>query len=205
MEHIAVSIVSWLAGVLLGQYGRDLGLILTGWFNRDIPSLHGQWLAYGIRTANVGFSGFTDLGNYLSADDGPEVWAEKAGFRERVTVTQIGRLVFGEISSMDAARVYKFRGRIVRNAVIATFHLVGRTRPAGSGSFQLIANPEDQALIGKSVWHDNEEDKILSADYGWFRSDHRWEIQRAIAIKGEHYAQFSKKIGIPRSSNPGNR
>jgi hypothetical protein len=166
MEHIAVSVVSWLFGVLLGQYGRDIGLILTGWYNSDIPKLTGRWLSYGARTP-----------------ESKSVIYEE--FREHVTLTQVGRLIFGEISPMDASRVYRFRGRIVRNGVIATFHLVGRGQAAGTGSFQFIAGPEDQVLIGKSVWQDHRDNEIASADYVWLRSqDDEWRPRITETIKG---------------------
>jgi hypothetical protein len=158
MEHVAVSIVSWLAGAVLGHYGRDVALIITGWFNSDIPKLNGRWLARGI--------------------------SDEAEFREHVTVTQIGRLIFGEIASVDGNHVYKFRGRIVRHSVIATFYLVGHDRPTGTGSFQLVAAAADQELVGKSLWHDHKADQIVSADYHWIRSlDDEWVPRKLLSIK----------------------
>jgi hypothetical protein len=169
MEHIAISIVSWLVGVLLGQYGRDIVLILTGWLNRDIPNLHGKWLALGI--------------------------SEDRQFSENIVVTQIGRLIFGEIRSNESNHVYKFRGRIVRNAIFGNFYLVGHRRATGIGAFQLISDAEDRELIGKSLWHDSRDDNIVTTDYVWFRSESEgWIKWGGVALEGRLSDRAREKL-----------
>lgn len=143
-------LVSFLLGVLTELAAKPVFYGVGGWLMMlfsDVPRISGAW-----RTT------------YEEPASGT---AGTATVAENLELHQFGRLIWGKGTISDAAgtRKFRYRGRIIRNALLAEYSGVSRNVSVGSGAMQVKINDRGDTLTGWCFWHDKDSERIEASRY----------------------------------------
>lgn len=154
MDNLIHYFISVAGGITVGVLGKIAWPLISGVIRAvfsNLPEIGGQWTAT-----------FTEP---------TETRGQLEGMSETVTLHQLGNVVWGEGNIADTRnRVFKYRGRIVRQTLLGSYRRKGSRKPSGTGTFQLGIRGNDRSMEGWCIWHDADTDKIEASQYTWAKA-----------------------------------